>query len=103
MKIIKATPKDLTYIVHLSRQEFDAIGFIPLSRYEKICKGESGADTLDICYEMDDLAAEAYFSENPHVNRDVDVVTLPPMSCDRCEQLHYEMILYAGMNDDDCF
>ena len=30
----------------------------------------------EICYEMDDLEAEAYFSENPHVNRDVDVVLM---------------------------
>ena len=44
----------------------------------------------EISYEMDDLEAEAYFSENPHVNQDVDVVTLAPMPCDMCDQQYYE-------------
>ena len=57
----------------------------------------------DICYEMDDFQAEIYFSENPHIRRDVDVVTLPPMSCDMCEQFYYEILMHSGMNADDCF
>ena len=57
----------------------------------------------DIRYEMDDLAAEAYFSENPHIKRDVDIITLPPMPCDMCDQQYYEMLMHSGMNEDDCF
>ena len=57
----------------------------------------------EICYEMDDLEAEAYFAENPHVNRDVDIITLPPMACDMCSQQYYEMLMHARMKDDDCF
>ena len=66
MKIIKATPKDLAYIVHLARQEFESIGFIPVSRYEKICKGESGGDTLDICFENGDPVGFCYASHNKY-------------------------------------
>ena len=57
----------------------------------------------EIEYEMDDLEAEVYFLENPQVSRDVAEVTLPPMPCDMCEQLHYEMLMHSGMNVDDWF
>ena len=57
----------------------------------------------EIYYEMDDFHAEIYFSENLHINRDVDVVTLPPMPCTMCEERHYAMMMHAGMNEDDCF
>ena len=57
----------------------------------------------EIYFEMDDLQAEAYFLENPHVSRDIGLVTLPPMPCDMCEQFHYEMLMHSGMNEDDCF
>ena len=57
----------------------------------------------EIFYEMDDLEAEAYFLENPHISRDVNIVTLPPMPCDMCEQFHFEMMLRTGMNEDDWF
>jgi len=57
----------------------------------------------DICYEMDDFEAEVYFLENPHISRDVDFVTLPPMPCSKCDQAYYTMIAHAQMNEDDCF
>ena len=57
----------------------------------------------EISYEMDDLQAAVYFTENPHISRDVDVVTLPPMPCTMCEEHHYTMMLHADMNEDDCF
>ena len=57
----------------------------------------------EIVYEMDDLEAEAYFAENPHISRDVDVVTLPPMPCSECEVAYYTMLAHAQMNADDCF
>lgn len=52
------------------------------------------------CYECGE---EIYFQENPHVSRDVDFVTLPPMPCDDCDQVYYEMLMHSGMNEDDCF
>ena len=57
----------------------------------------------EISYEMDDLEAEAYFAENPHINRDVDEVALPPMPCTLCEEAYYAMLMHSGMNEDDCF
>lgn len=57
----------------------------------------------EIFYEMDDLEAEAYFQENTHVSRDVDLVTLPPMPCAECEHGYYQMMAHARMNEDDCF
>ena len=57
----------------------------------------------EICYEMDDLEAEVYFLENPHVSRDVDIVTLPPMLCANCDQGWHMWMAHAQMNEDDCF
>ena len=41
----------------------------------------------DIEYEMDDLEAEAYFLENPHVNRDVDLSVDAVDWCDNCRSI----------------
>ena len=57
----------------------------------------------EIYYEMDDLQAEIYFQEKPHVSRDVDFVTLPPMPCDDCDLGYYQALAHSGMNEDDCF
>ena len=57
----------------------------------------------EIEYEMGDLEAEVYFQANPHVNRDVDVVSLPPMPCADCDERWYTMMAHAQMNADDCF
>ena len=56
----------------------------------------------EIFYEMDDLQAEVYFAKNPHVPRDVDFVTLPPMLCDECEHRRNAIMLRAGKGQQAC-
>ena len=62
-EIFRATLSDLDYIDHLSRNESEAVGFIPKSRYEKEITGESNGLVL-VAKENNDHVGFLYATRN---------------------------------------
>jgi N-acetylglutamate synthase-like GNAT family acetyltransferase len=58
-----ATLADLSYIEHLRRQESDAIGFIPIQRYEMEIDGRRHG-TMLLAFENDDPVGFIYATHN---------------------------------------
>ena len=63
MKIRKATLADLQYIEHLRRRESEAVGFIPIQRYEMEIDGRRGGDVI-VVEEHTDLVGFVYATHN---------------------------------------
>lgn len=63
MVIKKATLADLKYIESLRRRESEAVGFIPIQRYEMEIKGERHGD-IYVCSENTDLVGFVYATHN---------------------------------------
>ena len=60
MIIQSATASDLKYITSLAKSDFESIGFIPNTRYEKIASGMSPNETLLLCFENNDPVGFCY-------------------------------------------
>ena len=63
VNIRTATMDDLPFMRDLGRRMFDAIGFVPLSRYEKIIQG-GGTATLNVAEANGDLVGFIYATHN---------------------------------------
>ena len=59
MRIRRATVEDITFIDHLRKQESEAVGFIPLVRYEMEIEGERHGSIL-VCEENSDMVGFIY-------------------------------------------
>lgn len=63
MIIRRAELSDIRYIESLRRKESEAIGFIPMQRYEMEINGERGGSIL-VCLENDDHVGFLYATHN---------------------------------------